>query len=80
MSYISDAVGGWVGWILALPKYVSSASPIPTRGEGQIMSTTLLLAHPDFDKGSYIKNGNPEKFKGQKISKAKYQVLSTSQN
>ena len=46
MSFFSDATSGWAGWALAHPEFGSSVNPITTRG-GQIMPTTLLLAHPD---------------------------------
>ena len=42
---VSDAASGWAGWALAQPEFGSSINPITTRG--QIMPTTLLLAHPD---------------------------------
>ena len=41
----SDAASGWAGWALAHPEFGISVNPITTRG--QIMPTTLLLAHPD---------------------------------
>ena len=41
----SDAASGWAEWALAHPEFGSPVNPIPTRG--QIMPTTLLLAHPD---------------------------------
>ena len=44
-TYISDAVTRWAGWALVHSEFVSSVNSIPTRG--QIMPTTLLLAHPD---------------------------------
>ena len=43
--YNSAAASGWAGWALAHPEFGSSVNPITTRG--QIMPTTLLLAHPD---------------------------------
>ena len=45
--YASAAASGWAGWALAHPEFGSSVNPITTRGGGQIMPTTLLLAHPD---------------------------------
>ena len=68
MSYISDAVGGWVGWILALPKFVSSVSPIPTRGGGadyvhhitacppgfEILTASLYMTTKQFEKGENL--------------------------
>ena len=42
---LSDAASGWAGWALAHPEFWSSVNPIPTRG--QIMPTTILLAHPN---------------------------------
>ena len=45
---ISSAVAsGWAGWALAHPEFQSLINPLTTRGGGQIMPTTLLLAHPD---------------------------------
>ena len=41
---ISAAASGWAGWVLAHPEFGSSVNPIATGG-GQIMPTTLLLAH-----------------------------------
>jgi hypothetical protein len=41
----SAAASGWAGLALAHPEFGSSVNPITTRG--QIMPTTLLLAHPD---------------------------------
>ena len=41
----SNAVSGWAGWALAHPEFGSLVNLIPTKG--QIMSTTLLIAHPD---------------------------------
>ena len=41
--YFSAAASKWAGWALAHPEFGSSINPITTRG--QIMSTTLLLAH-----------------------------------
>ena len=41
----SDADSKWAEWVLAHPEFRSSVNPITTRG--QIMPTTLLLAHPD---------------------------------
>ena len=31
-THISDAAGGWAGWVLAHPEFGSSVHPIPTRG------------------------------------------------
>ena len=45
LKQCSDAASGWAGWTLAHPEFGSSVNPITTRG--QIMPTTLLLAHPD---------------------------------
>ena len=42
----SDVVSGWVGWALAYPVFGSSVIPYSNQ-VGQIMPTTLLLAHPD---------------------------------
>ena len=47
MYLCSAAASGWAGWALAHPEFGSSVNPIITRGGGQIMPTTLLLAHPD---------------------------------
>ena len=44
-SYYSDAASRWAGWASAHTEFGSSINPITTRG--QIMPTTLLLAHPD---------------------------------
>jgi len=41
----SVAASEWAGWALAHLEFGSSVNPITTRG--QIMPTTLLLAHPD---------------------------------
>ena len=41
----SDAASGWAGWALAHPEFGSSVNHITSRG--QIMPTTLLVAHPD---------------------------------
>ena len=41
----SDAASGWAVWALAHPEFGVSVNPIPTRG--QIITTALLLAHPD---------------------------------
>ena len=47
-TYGSDATCGWAGWALAHPEFRSSVNLITTRrGGGQIMPTTLPLAHPD---------------------------------
>ena len=46
ISICSAAASGWAGWAKAHPEFGSSVNPITTRG-GQIMPTTLLLAHPD---------------------------------
>ena len=43
----SDAVSGWSGWAIAHPEFGSSVNPFSTKGGGQIIPTTLLLAHPD---------------------------------
>ena len=42
-TYIRNALSGWAGW--ARPEFGVSIYPIPTRG--QIMFTTLQLAHPN---------------------------------
>ena len=44
-SIFSDAARGWAEWALAHPEFRTSVNPITARG--QIMPTTLLLAHPD---------------------------------
>ena len=41
----SDAASGWAGWALVHPEFGRLINPITARG--QIMPTTLLLAHPD---------------------------------
>ena len=42
---ISDAASGCAGWALAHPEFGSSVTLF--QPGGQIMTTTLLLAHPD---------------------------------
>ena len=45
MTRRSAAASRWAGYALAHPEFGSSVNPITSRG--QIMPTTLLLAHPD---------------------------------
>ena len=42
-GHVSDVASGWTGYL----EFVRSVNPIPTRGGGRFMPTTLLLAHPD---------------------------------
>ena len=51
---ISAAASGWAGWVLAHPEFGSSVNPITTRG--QIMPTTLLLAHPNLKSQRHLCN------------------------
>ena len=59
----SAAASGWAGWALAHPEFGSSVNPITTRG-GQIMPTTLLLAHPDLKTQRQLCSCNSPGFLG----------------
>ena len=51
-SLTSDAASRWVGWALAHAEFGSWVNPI--QPGGQIMPTTLLVAHPDLKTQRYL--------------------------
>ena len=51
-SNSSDASSGWAGWALAHLEFGISVNPLTTGG--QIMPTTLPLAHPDFKAQQHL--------------------------
>ena len=53
-SICSAVASRWAGWALAHPEFGSSVNPITTRG--QIMPTTLLLAHPNLKSQRHLCN------------------------